>query len=136
MNIQQPSPYIYPLLVTDEAKNSLFDETVSSVCSALGITRNRLMEKNRSDDLVIARYLVMYLLRKHTGSGYKKIGAYFNKNHATVIHGVRQIETAIKINDKTVLNLLQKCAPPAVQTHGSASPPSPLAPASPSQIHI
>src|SRR5207244_11984992 len=51
-----------------------------------------LVSKSRSRPLTTARHVAMYLLRELTGLSLIKIGDHFDRDHTTVLHGVKKIE--------------------------------------------
>jgi chromosomal replication initiator protein len=68
--------------------HAILDETASY----FGLTRADLVSKNRSRPLTTARHVAMYLLRECTGLSLIKIGELFERDHTTVLHGVKKIE--------------------------------------------
>lgn len=48
--------------------------------------------KNRKRELVIGRQLAMWLMRRYTSLSLDKIGEYFSRDHATVLHAKKQID--------------------------------------------
>ena len=48
--------------------------------------------KSRKTDVVLGRQMAMYLVRKHTNMSLSRIGSFFNKDHATVLHSVKVID--------------------------------------------
>lgn len=72
-----------------------------------------LAGKSRVRSLVLARYIAMYLIRKHTELSLSEIGDLFNgRDHSSVIHGVRKIEALVSTTSEmrettdAVLNIL------------------------------
>jgi chromosomal replication initiator protein len=57
-----------------------------------GLGPGDLMSKSRSRPLTTARHVAMYLLRELTGLSLIKIGEHFNRDHTTVLHGIKKIE--------------------------------------------
>src|SRR5712691_10070788 len=57
-----------------------------------GLGSGDLISKSRSRPLTTARHVAMYLLRELTGLSLIKIGEQFNRDHTTVLHGVKKIE--------------------------------------------
>lgn len=58
-----------------------------------------MMRKTRKGRIVEARQYAMYLIRKQLNLSQKAIGELFNnKDHATVLHACRVIETRIETN--------------------------------------
>jgi chromosomal replication initiator protein len=57
-----------------------------------GLGPGDLASKSRSRPLTTARHVAMYLLREMTGLSLIKIGEHFERDHTTVLHGVKKIE--------------------------------------------
>ncbi|MCG2796176.1 MAG: chromosomal replication initiator protein DnaA [Actinomycetia bacterium] len=73
----------------------LIQNTVSSYYS---IPRDDLASKSRSRPLVQGRQVAMYLCRELTDETLLAIGKQFgNRDHATVIHSCRKVESLIKL---------------------------------------
>ena len=66
------------------------------------IKEHGLKEKNRSRHIIYKRYYLYNELRNF-GFSLSDIGRYFNKNHATVLHGLRVHKDLITYNDKYYL---------------------------------
>jgi chromosomal replication initiator protein len=71
------------------APASILEETAAY----FGITVQDLVSKSRSRPLTTARHVAMYLLREHTGLSLIKIGECFHRDHTTVLHGIKKIES-------------------------------------------
>ena len=61
-------------------------------CKKVDITKEQLFSKNRKRDLVEKRMVLSYILRKSLGMTYHKIGKVLNKNHASILYSVKNIE--------------------------------------------
>ena len=61
-----------------------------------GLTRDDLVGKSRSRPLTTARHVAMYLTRECTGLSLIKIGELFERDHTTVLHGVKKIEILMR----------------------------------------
>ena len=57
--------------------------------------------KNRKRELVIGRQLAMWLMRRYTGLSLDKIGDYFSRDHATVLHAKKHIDD-LRETDKVI----------------------------------
>jgi chromosomal replication initiator protein len=63
------------------------------VCEFLGVEENKLREKNRRKEVVLARQIAMYLSKQMTKLSLKTIGLHFGgRDHSTVIHSQTSIE--------------------------------------------
>ena len=56
--------------------------------------------KNRKRENVFPRQVAMYLMTKFTGLSVEKIGAYFNKDHTTVLHSRKSIFNLVDSDKK------------------------------------
>jgi chromosomal replication initiator protein len=70
----------------------ILDETAKY----FGLTRDDLISKNRSRPLTTARHVAMYMMRECTGLSLIKIGELFDRDHTTVLHGVKKVETLMR----------------------------------------
>jgi chromosomal replication initiator protein len=70
----------------------ILDETAKY----FGLTREDLISKNRSRPLTTARHVAMYMMRECTGLSLIKIGELFDRDHTTVLHGVKKVETLMR----------------------------------------
>ena len=76
----------------------LLEIVVSAGANYYGIdvTANEVMSKDRRQELVAIRCAFFYLCRKHTNKPLSNIGAMFNRDHCTVLHGNRKVQEAAK----------------------------------------
>ena len=61
-----------------------------------------LFENSRRIDVVVARHIFFGLARRHTNMTFKRIGMYLDKDHATVMHGIKKLESHF-LYDKDLL---------------------------------
>ena len=61
-------------------------------CKRVDITKEQLFSKSRKRDLVEKRMVLSYTLRKSLGMTYQQIGKVLNKNHASILYSVKNIE--------------------------------------------
>jgi chromosomal replication initiator protein len=69
---------------------------LTTVAAYFGLTRADLVGKSRSRPLTTARHVAMYLTRECTGLSLLKIGEVFDRDHSTVMHGLRKVEALMK----------------------------------------
>ena len=77
-----------------------------------GVSENLIKSKSRKDEVVKARHAYFYIAYKTSGKGLAEIGKLVNRDHTTVIHGIRKIEGEIDIYQDTFLEfkeLKAKC---------------------------
>jgi len=83
-------------VATDRKVNISIDVITKTVCGYLNIEENKLRDKTRKKEVVLARQLAMYLSKEMTKSSLKTIGLNFGgRDHSTVIHSCSSIEESI-----------------------------------------
>ena len=66
------------------------------VCEEMNIDENKVRDKTRKQEIVIARQLAMYLAKELTRISLKNVGLYFGgRDHSTVIHACTSIQNLI-----------------------------------------
>lgn len=58
-----------------------------------------LSSKNRSSSIALPRQVAMYLCRNMIDCALGNIGTAFEKDHTTIMHGVKQIDKKLKVNE-------------------------------------
>ena len=90
-------------IATDRKVNITIETITKNVCSYLKVDENKIRDKTRKKEIVLARQLAMFLSKEMTKSSLKTIGLHFGgRDHSTVIHACSSIEEA-KTKD-TVIN--------------------------------
>lgn len=75
------------------------DKIVEETCACCKIRQEDIYNKTRKADIVEARQLSMYIAQKHTNLTISRIGTLLgNRNHATVSHGIKNIENKLKVS--------------------------------------
>ena len=85
-NLPTPNPYAFVGIARKKIVNI---EYISSLISEIhGIPVQRIKEKTRKQEVILARFHIMYLCRSHYNMVLKSIGLYLGgKDHSSVIHG-------------------------------------------------
>jgi len=78
-----------------------------AVCSIYGVNEDELFSLNRKREIISARRMVLYFLRKHYGETYMGIAKMFDMNHATVIHHVRQMKNFLEFDKLEMTNYIK-----------------------------
>ncbi len=80
-------------IATDRKVNVTIETITNIVCEAMGIAENKIRDKTRKKEIVLARQIAMYLSKELTKSSLKTIGLHFGgRDHSTVIHACTTIE--------------------------------------------
>jgi chromosomal replication initiator protein len=83
-------------IATDRKVNVTVENITKIVCSYLNVAENKIRDKTRKKEIVLARQLAMYLSKELTKSSLKSIGLQFGgRDHSTVIHACNSIEDSI-----------------------------------------
>jgi chromosomal replication initiator protein len=73
-----------------------FKGVIKAVTKHLSYSLDDLRSENRNKELVFARQLTMYIMKKNTNKSLREIGAYLgDRNHTTVKHALSKIEQYI-----------------------------------------
>ncbi len=81
-------------IATDRQVNVTIESITKIVCDYYKIDENKIRDKTRKKEVVIARQIAMYLSKELTRSSLKTIGLHFGgRDHSTVIHACAAIET-------------------------------------------
>jgi chromosomal replication initiator protein len=79
-------------LIPDSEKEIPPSLIMEETAQHFALSMDDLLSKSRSRPLTTARHVAMYLLRELTGLSLIKIGELFNRDHTTVLHGIKKIE--------------------------------------------
>lgn len=72
-------------------QNKMVQHTIDEVCKTYNVTLEDLLKKDRHGPLVLPRQVLMYKLRD-IGLSLKRIAKELNRDHTTILHGIRVIE--------------------------------------------
>ena len=73
------------------------EEIQALVARKYSISMGQLLSPERTQSVVTPRQLAMYIARKFTTKSLPEIAKMFEKTHATIIHGVRNIEKRLDV---------------------------------------
>lgn len=97
--------------ILEESKDKIDERIVNYIVFIVGkyfdVQENYYNTKNRKREIVFARQTSMYLILKYTDLTLKKIGKFFGKDHATVIHGKNTVLDLIE-SDKKIENQIKE----------------------------
>ena len=84
-----------------EKKDITIDQIITCTCEHYNVKEEEIFGKSRKANVVTVRQMSMYLAHKHTKLTASKIGIYVgNRDHATVLHGIKTIDGRLKIEQK------------------------------------
>ncbi len=89
-------------IATGRQMNISIDYITQIVCNYFEVDENKVREKNRKKEVVLARQVAMFLSKKLTKSSLKTIGLHFGgRDHSTVIHACNGIEQLLQDDSST-----------------------------------
>lgn len=72
---------------------------MNGCCSACGVTQNEMRSRSRKTDVVLARHMLCYALRR-LGCKWKYCGQITARSHASALVGARAFSDKLYIGDK------------------------------------
>lgn len=79
-------------------------ENILSICSSvLNIKECEITGKSRKAEVVIARHIYCYVSKYKTNLPLKHIGYVINRDHSSIIHGIKSIDNYLSIRYKEVV---------------------------------
>ncbi len=92
-------------IIKEQDRRILSIESIQKeVANFFGIKIQDLKSERKQKNIAVPRQIAMYLARRYTGASFPEIGEKFGgKDHSTVIHAVKKIETTIG-DDSTLRN--------------------------------
>ncbi len=98
-------------LIHGKKVHSKINSIHQTVAKYFGLRVQDLKAPSRVREVVLPRQIAIYLVRKHTGIGFKEIGKSFGgKDHSTVMHAYNKIATAIERDNSVceTVEIIQK----------------------------
>lgn len=100
------------LALKAEIKEEEFDsayliETINQLVTAFYDKPIDIIDKKREKEYVYGRHFYCAYVKEHYVTTLTSIGKTLNRNHATVIHSIREHENLLKANDYEYLKLVE-----------------------------
>jgi len=80
-------------------KKLTIEEIQTAVAKKYNVSIAQILSSERTQSIVTPRQLSMYIARKFTTKSLPEIAKFFDKTHATIIHGVRNIEKRLDVEE-------------------------------------
>ncbi len=94
-------------IATDRKVTVTVENITKIICTYLNIAENKIRDKTRKKEIVLARQLAMYFSKELTKSSLKSIGLQFGgRDHSTVIHACNSVEKSI-VSDPSMKDLVK-----------------------------
>ena len=93
---------VMPRFVQTNDKPITIDDVKQCVCDHFNIKLQQMDSRIRTQQIAYARQMAMYLACELTGKSNVQVGRQIgNRNHATVIHALKQIKDMLDVDDQT-----------------------------------
>ena len=114
------------------AASPTLEQIQTAVCEVCGLSRQELLSSRRSTRVSHARQLAMYLARELTPLSLSEIARAFDRDHTTVIHALRAVESRLEPGSETAsrihrvrIDLGTPADPGDKETDGETDDPQP-----------
>ena len=81
------------------------EEIQTAVAKKYNVSMAQILSTERTQSIVTPRQLAMYISRKFTTKSLPEIATLFDKTHATIIHGVKNIEKRLDVETDLKISL-------------------------------
>ena len=93
---------VMPRFVVRENHVITIDDVKQCVCDHFNLKMSQLDSRTRTQQIAYARQVAMYLSDSLTDKSHVQIGIHIgNRNHATVIHAIKQVKDMMEVDEKT-----------------------------------
>lgn len=94
--------------VVKSSKNTSLKDILKAIASFYKVEESSILEKNRKQEIVKPRQMLMYVLREDFGYSLSAIGQKLGgRDHTTVLHAYDKVELDLKSNAELVEELAQ-----------------------------
>lgn len=83
------------------------DTVVRYVCRYYGVDEAQLKGPHRGKNITEPRQIAAYLIRELTNYKLEDIGKYFNRDHGTISHSIKKIQSLLACKDSNMEHILQ-----------------------------
>lgn len=83
-------------------------EVIDIVSQKSEIPYEKMKGKRRDGDILVARHIAMYLIRKECDRSWRNTGELFDRDHTTAMHAFHHVETMLEIGDSRYIGLLNE----------------------------
>ena len=92
---------VMPRFVEKTEHTITIDDVKQCVCDYFNMKMTQLDSRTRTQKIAYARQLAMFLSNQFTGKSHVQIGLNIgNRNHATVIHAIKQIKDMMEVDEQ------------------------------------
>jgi len=111
INIELAEEALRDIVFPNQKKTISPDYIIDVVCEHFSVPVEEITSPKRDKYIVIPRQISMYLTRRYTNLSTIELEKVFNRDHATILHGISSVEKKMKSDDemnKTVETITKK----------------------------
>ncbi|MCR5829179.1 MAG: chromosomal replication initiator protein DnaA [Lachnospiraceae bacterium] len=111
INMELAEEALRDIIFPNQKKTISPDYIIDVVCEHFSVPVEEITSQKRDKYIVIPRQISMYLSRRYTNLSTIELEKVFNRDHATILHGISSVEKKIKTDDeisKTVETITKK----------------------------
>ncbi len=86
---------VTPARIVEALRDRDLLDLLDAVCRRRSVTREEVCGRGRTRNVARARHELWWELRRNPGMSFGEIGRLFDRNHTTVMTGVRAFERAL-----------------------------------------
>ena len=105
LNIELASSCISELLGGAEPVNVTVDKIFGAVSKKYGVSKEDILSTRRTKEIAFARHVSVYLIRSVTEMSFPNIGKIFNRDHATIMSSIDNIDKKLKMDNLFALEI-------------------------------
>lgn len=95
------------ILKEQTAKKLTIEEIQTAVAKKYSVSIAQIISFERTQSLVTPRQVAMYISRKYTTKSLPEIAQSFGKTHATIIHGIKNIQNRLDVDLELKKNITE-----------------------------
>lgn len=80
-------------------KRASYDDVLHAVSKHCGYSVAQLRSRSRNHDLVRARQLAMFLMKRLTGQSLRDVGEFLRRDHTAVLHALEKVDHLLKADE-------------------------------------
>jgi hypothetical protein len=83
----------------NDVKEVTMRSLLKATCHELDTDSVQMRSKRRTADIAYKRHIFYYLARKHSISSLTSIGKFMNRDHTSVMHGIKKVKSLYENDD-------------------------------------
>lgn len=85
----------------------VLNETYAAILAETGFTPEDLKSRRRTSEIIIARFIALYSIRKHSRLKLKALGQEFGRDHSSIIHALHEVDNWLTAPNRYISEYIQ-----------------------------